>query len=178
MTSAKRSCRPPILGLHPAAQPSDRYQRPAPAAGLVAIAYQETSRGGELGADPHLHSHVIPPNWQLRADGILVSIDSKSLYHEAKAAGVIYQAVLRHELHVEPGWIPRTGSHSTTSCTTSRRCFTTSGLTEAFDSHGLAFEQAGGEREHRGRPPGRCRRRASGISDGFDVRFLRRILGG
>ena len=57
--------------------------------GLVAIAYQhETSRGGELGADPHLHSHVILPNRQARADGTLVSIDSKSLYHEAKAAGV------------------------------------------------------------------------------------------
>ena len=34
-----------------------------------------------------------------RADGTLVSIDSKSLFHEAKAAGVIYQAVVRHELH-------------------------------------------------------------------------------
>ena len=53
--------------------------------GLVAIAYQhETSRCG----DPHLHTHVIVPNRQARADGALVSIDSKSLYHEAKAAGV------------------------------------------------------------------------------------------
>ena len=81
--------------------------------GLVGIAYQhETSRCG----DPHLHTHVIVPNRQARADGALVSIDSKSLYHEAKAAGVIYQAVLRHELHAElrrgvgsrwtrsPGW--------------------------------------------------------------------------
>ncbi len=72
--------------------------------GLVAIAYQhETSRCG----DPHLHTHVIVPNRQARADGALVSIDSKSLHHEAKAAGVIYQAVLRHELHVERGveWV-------------------------------------------------------------------------
>lgn len=68
--------------------------------GLVAIAYQhETSRCG----DPHLHTHVIVPNRQARADGVLVSLDSKSLHHEAKAAGVIYQAVLRHELHVERG---------------------------------------------------------------------------
>ena len=53
--------------------------------GLVAIAYQhETSRCG----DPHLHTHVIVPNRQARADGALVSIDSKSLYHEAKAAGI------------------------------------------------------------------------------------------
>jgi conjugative relaxase-like TrwC/TraI family protein len=64
--------------------------------GLVGITYQhETSRCG----DPHLHTHVLVPNRQARADGTLVSIDSKSLHHEAKAAGVIYQAVLRHELH-------------------------------------------------------------------------------
>ena len=73
--------------------------------GLVGIAYQhETSRCG----DPHLHTHVIVPNRQPRADGVLVSVDSKSLYHEAKAAGMIYQATLRHELHVERGfeWAP------------------------------------------------------------------------
>lgn len=73
--------------------------------GLVAIAYQhETSRCG----DPHLHTHVIVPNRQARADGTLVSIDSKSLFHEAKAAGIIYQATLRHELHAELGveWTP------------------------------------------------------------------------
>lgn len=63
--------------------------------GLVAISYQhETSREG----DPHLHTHMIVPNRQMRADGKLVTIDSKSLYHEAKAAGMIYQATLRREL--------------------------------------------------------------------------------
>jgi conjugative relaxase-like TrwC/TraI family protein len=68
--------------------------------GLVGIAYQhETSRCG----DPHLHTHVLVPNRQARADGTLVSIDSKSLYHEAKAAGMIYQAVMRHELHEAVG---------------------------------------------------------------------------
>ena len=73
--------------------------------GLVAITYQhETSRCG----DPHLHTHVIVPNRQARADGTLVSLDSKSLYHEAKAAGIIYQATLRHELTAERGveWAP------------------------------------------------------------------------
>jgi conjugative relaxase-like TrwC/TraI family protein len=63
--------------------------------GLVMAAYQhETSREG----DPHLHTHVLLPNRQPRADGALVSIDSKSMYHEAKAAGIIYQATLRHQL--------------------------------------------------------------------------------
>jgi hypothetical protein len=73
--------------------------------GIVAIAYQhETSRCG----DPHLHTHVIVPNRQPRRDGRLVSIDSKSLHHEAKAAGIVYQATLRHELHAERGfeWHP------------------------------------------------------------------------
>lgn len=79
--------------------------------GLVAAAYQhETSRAG----DPHLHTHVLVPNRQARADGRLVSIDGTSLFHEARAAGIIYQATLRHELHrligVEWGPVdPRTG---------------------------------------------------------------------
>ena len=73
--------------------------------GLAAIAYQhETSRCG----DPHLHTHVIVPNRQARADGVMVSIDGTSLYHEAKAAGVIYQATLRSELYQSLGleWAP------------------------------------------------------------------------
>jgi conjugative relaxase-like TrwC/TraI family protein len=73
--------------------------------GLTAIAYQhETSRCG----DPHLHTHVIVPNRQGRADGVMVSIDGTSLYHEARAAGVIYQATLPRELHHFLGleWAP------------------------------------------------------------------------
>ncbi|ARV85396.1 relaxase domain-containing protein (plasmid) [Mycobacterium intracellulare subsp. chimaera] len=63
--------------------------------GLVAAAYQhETSRAG----DPHLHTHVLVPNRQARADGRLVSIDGTSLFHEARAAGIVYQATVRHEL--------------------------------------------------------------------------------
>ena len=54
--------------------------------------------------DPHLHTHVIVPNRQARADGLPVSIDGTSLYHEAKAAGVIYQATLRRELHWSLGF--------------------------------------------------------------------------
>ncbi len=73
--------------------------------GLAAIAYQhETSRCG----DPHLHTHVIIPNRQARGDGAMVSIDGTSLYHEARAAGVIYQATLRRALHHSLGleWAP------------------------------------------------------------------------
>jgi conjugative relaxase-like TrwC/TraI family protein len=73
--------------------------------GLVAVAYHhETSRCG----DPHLHTHVIVSNRQARAVGRLVSIDGTSPYHEARAAGVIYQANLRRELHRSMGfeWAP------------------------------------------------------------------------
>ncbi|UNB50919.1 MobF family relaxase [Mycolicibacterium sp. YH-1] len=52
----------------------------------------------------HLHTHVIVPNRQTRADGRLVSLDGTSLYHEAKAAGVIYQATLRRELNRSLGF--------------------------------------------------------------------------
>ena len=63
--------------------------------GIVAAAFQhETSRAG----DPHLHTHVIVPNRQARADGRLVSLDGTSLFHEARAAGMIYQASLRSHL--------------------------------------------------------------------------------
>ncbi|WP_084055118.1 MobF family relaxase [Mycobacterium avium] len=63
--------------------------------GLVAVAYQhETSRAG----DPHLHTHVIVPNKQARADGKLAAVDTDSLWHEAKAGGVIYQATMRRHL--------------------------------------------------------------------------------
>ncbi len=68
--------------------------------GLVAAAYQhETSRAG----DPHLHTHVLVPNKQARADGTLVALDSDSLWHEAKAAGIVYQTTLRHELRAALG---------------------------------------------------------------------------
>jgi conjugative relaxase-like TrwC/TraI family protein len=78
--------------------------------GLVAAAYQhETSRAG----DPHLHTHVLVPNKQARGDGMLVAVDSDALWHEAKAAGIIYQTTLRQELNAAVGveWA-RVDAHS------------------------------------------------------------------
>ena len=48
------------------------------------------------------------PNRPARADGNVVSIDGTSLYHEAKAVGVIYQATLWRELNRSIGleWGP------------------------------------------------------------------------
>ena len=60
--------------------------------GLSGVAYQHrTSRAG----DPHLHTHVLIHNRQVRADGGGVgSLDGQSLLHELKAGGSIYQAAL------------------------------------------------------------------------------------
>lgn len=79
--------------------------------GIVAATFQhETSRAG----DPHLHTHAVISNRQARSDGTLVSLDGTSLYHELRAAGIIYQATNRRELTrsigMEWGEIdPRTG---------------------------------------------------------------------
>ena len=63
--------------------------------GLSGVKYEHrTSRAG----DPHVHSHVLLANRQLCADGKARSLDGVSLYHEARAAGMVYQAVLREEL--------------------------------------------------------------------------------
>nr|WP_010991838.1 MobF family relaxase [Corynebacterium glutamicum]CAD12223.1 TraA protein [Corynebacterium glutamicum] len=62
---------------------------------LSGVRYEHrTSRAG----DPHLHAHVLLANKQLCRDGKWRTLDGVSLYHEARAAGTIYQAVLREEL--------------------------------------------------------------------------------
>lgn len=62
---------------------------------LSGVKYEHrTSRAG----DPHVHSHVLLVNKQLCADGKWRTLDGVSLYHEARAAGMIYQATLRETL--------------------------------------------------------------------------------
>lgn len=62
---------------------------------LSGVKYEhKTSRAG----DPHVHSHVLLNNRQLCPDGKGRTIDSTSLYHEARAAGMLYQSVLRATL--------------------------------------------------------------------------------
>ena len=64
--------------------------------GLAATVWQhETSRAGDM----HLHSHLILANRQATADGRLATIDGTSLYHEAKAMGMLYQSVVRDHTH-------------------------------------------------------------------------------
>lgn len=71
--------------------------------GLSGVKYEHrTSRAG----DPHVHSHVLLANRQLCADGKARALDGVSLYHEARAAGMLYQAALREELtrHLGVTW--------------------------------------------------------------------------
>lgn len=70
--------------------------------GLSGVRYDHrTSRA----RDPHLHSHVLVHNRQPRAEGAagFGSLDGTSLYHEARAAGMLYQATLRAHLSAALG---------------------------------------------------------------------------
>lgn len=63
--------------------------------GISGVKYEHrTSRAG----DPHVHSHVLLANKQLCQDGKIRTLDSKGVYHEARAAGMVYQATLREIL--------------------------------------------------------------------------------
>jgi conjugative relaxase-like TrwC/TraI family protein len=65
----------------------------------AALFDHRTSRAG----DPQLHTHALVPNKLLCADGIWRTIDGHELFHHKKAAGVLYQAALRAELHSRLG---------------------------------------------------------------------------
>jgi conjugative relaxase-like TrwC/TraI family protein len=69
-------------------------------AGFAAALFDHrTSRAG----DPQLHTHALVPNKLLCADGVWRTIDGHELFHHKKAAGVLYQAALRAELHTRLG---------------------------------------------------------------------------
>ncbi len=66
-----------------------------PGGGFVAAAFRHrTSRAG----DPQLHTHVLVANMTRGADGRSSALDGQQLYTQAKTAGTLYQAALRHEL--------------------------------------------------------------------------------
>ena len=73
--------------------------------GISGVKYEHrTSRAG----DPHVHSHVLLANKQLCQDGKIRTLDSKGIYHEARAAGMVYQAlreILSRKLGLEWGEI-------------------------------------------------------------------------
>ncbi|ETZ55266.1 MobF family relaxase [Mycobacterium avium subsp. hominissuis] len=53
--------------------------------------------------DPHMHIHMLLPGKVARADGRMVTIDSQSMYHEAKPAGMIVQKSLRDRMSAALG---------------------------------------------------------------------------
>jgi len=66
-----------------------------PTTGFVGAVFRHrTSRAG----DPNLHSHVVVANRVLGADGQWTALDARALYVQAKTAGTLYQASLRHQL--------------------------------------------------------------------------------
>ncbi len=69
-------------------------------AGLVAAAFRHrTSRAG----DPNLHTHVVVANMTEGPDGQWSALFGRALYPQARTAGFIYQAVLRHGLSTRLG---------------------------------------------------------------------------
>lgn len=77
--------------------------------------FHHTARPTEDGTcDPHMHIHCLMPGKVARADGRMVSVDSQSVYHESKAAGMILQKSLRDRMSAGLGAVwgevdPRTG---------------------------------------------------------------------
>jgi conjugative relaxase-like TrwC/TraI family protein len=61
--------------------------------GVIGAAFRHrTSRAG----DPQLHTHVLVANTTLCEDGVWRALDGRLLYAQARTAGFLYQAELRH----------------------------------------------------------------------------------
>ncbi len=74
-------------------------QSACPALGLVAAGFRHrASRAG----DPALHTHVLVANLAQDHEGRFGALDSRAIYRNAKSAGYLYQAELRHQLTKEP----------------------------------------------------------------------------
>ncbi|MFP5322917.1 MAG: MobF family relaxase [Acidimicrobiia bacterium] len=64
--------------------------------GLIGAAFAYfTSRA----ADPQVHTHLVIANMAEGADGRFTALHGTALFEHRRAAGYLYQAVLRHELH-------------------------------------------------------------------------------
>ncbi len=63
--------------------------------GFVGAAYRHRLSRGR---DPQLHTHVVVANLT-RADGRFTALDARALYEHKSAAGAVYRAVLRAEVH-------------------------------------------------------------------------------
>jgi len=75
---------------------SGEERRSLPAQGFCGA---EFTHGISRALDPHLHSHVVVANLAHGVDGRWSAIDGRGLHAHARAAGALYEAHLRHELH-------------------------------------------------------------------------------
>ncbi len=91
-------------------QGDGREARHVETEGFIAAAFEHRSnRCGDM----QLHTHVVVANMLRDPDGRVSALDSRELYRQARTAGYLYQAVLRHELTDRLGveWEPvRRGS--------------------------------------------------------------------
>jgi conjugative relaxase-like TrwC/TraI family protein len=87
------------------ADPARWGTRRLPGAGFVAARFRHrTSRAG----DPQLHWHVLVANLTRGPDGRWSALDGTAIYRSKRAAGALFQAVLREELtlRLELEWLP------------------------------------------------------------------------
>lgn len=78
--------------------PSKKDLQRLPALPFVAY-FHHTARPTEDGTcDPHMHIHGLLPGKIARADGRMVAVDSQSVYHESKAAGMILHKSMRDRM--------------------------------------------------------------------------------
>jgi conjugative relaxase-like TrwC/TraI family protein len=76
-------------------QGDGREARRVESEGFIAAAFEHRSnRCGDM----QLHTHVVVANMLRDPDGRVSALDSRELYRQARTAGYLYQAVLRHEL--------------------------------------------------------------------------------
>lgn len=86
--------------------------RAVPGGGLTVAAFVHRVSRSE---DPHLHTHALVANFSPSPlDGRLLALHSPLLYGSARAAGAVYQAVLRHHLTASLGlsWAMPVGGRS------------------------------------------------------------------
>lgn len=77
---------------------------------VVALTGVRYDRFTSLAGDPHLHACVLLANRQSCADGKWRTLDGAGLYHQARGAGMLYQAIVRAALSERLGvqWGVRT----------------------------------------------------------------------
>lgn len=86
-----------------ALDPSKKDLQRLPALPIVTYLHHTARPTADGTCDPHLHLHGLLPGKIARADGRMVAIDSESMYHEMKAAGMIFQKSLRDRMGAAGG---------------------------------------------------------------------------